>query len=198
MTDIPLTCSSPGPRRADFISKLETESAEEIARLKKELELVKNAVRLGIDSKVQIYEADKDCQNPFRMAEIAIELQIERLRVAEITEARDIALRRLAECYVSIRQKNEMIERIQLENFHGKNDGNTTNSLRPNSQSESVILEQLKAHISTLEASNEELRQIVTKLRASTTLDLPTCPEANSRKVNRHDEQTVPGINKTN
>jgi hypothetical protein len=47
------------------------------------------------------------------MAEIALELQIERLRVMEITRARDTALQRLSECCAVIRQKNEFIEQMQ-------------------------------------------------------------------------------------
>lgn len=117
------------------------------------------------------------------MAETAIELQIERLRVAEITKARDIALQRLAECYVSIRRKNELIERMRPE--HGQEDkGDVNFPLQFSGHLESAVTEQLKAHITMLEASNKELRQLVAQLQASATLDLPPLYEADVRKVN--------------
>jgi len=164
------------------MSGSETEPVAEIARLKSELELVKSAVRLGI------YIRSKSCrynclQNPFRMAEIAIELQIERLRVTEITKARDTALQHLAECYVSIRRKNELIE--QMRPGHVQEDNGDVNfSLQFGSHFDSGITEQLKAHITTLEVSNKELRQPVAQLQASATLDLPPLYEADVRKVN--------------
>jgi hypothetical protein len=117
------------------------------------------------------------------MAEIAIELQIERLRVAEITKARDIALQHLAECYVSIRRKNELIEQMRPGHVQ-EDDGDVNFLLQFSGHLESAIIEQLKAHITMLEASNKELRQLVAQLQASATLDLPPLYEADVRKVN--------------
>ncbi|CAA7260944.1 unnamed protein product [Cyclocybe aegerita] len=118
---------------------------DEIARLKQELESLKNA-------------------NPFRMAELALEIQIERLRVVEITAARDAALQRLSDSYVSIRQKNELIERMFQER-DGKDIGSVPLSLNFGFSTDQVEAEQLKAHISTLETENGELRLAIQQLQ---------------------------------
>jgi hypothetical protein len=52
-------------------------------------------------------------------------------------------------------------------------------------------VEQLKAHICSLEMSNEELRLSVAHLRAATTVDLPPCYEANEIKVGELDRLPV-------
>jgi hypothetical protein len=115
------------------------------------------------------------------MAEIAIELQIERLRVTEISRARDTALQRLSEYCAVIRQKNEFIEQLQED----RRSNVTPDVARRLHQSDgdAADVEQLKAHISCLEASNEELRLSIAQLRATATLDLPPCYEANESKV---------------
>jgi hypothetical protein len=54
-------------------------------------------------------------QDPFRAAEMSLEIQVERLRVAEALIARDNVVHRLTEAYVSIRQKTAAIEQLQRE-----------------------------------------------------------------------------------
>ncbi|KDR82042.1 hypothetical protein GALMADRAFT_49446, partial [Galerina marginata CBS 339.88] len=98
-------------------------------------------------------------QNPFRMAELAIEIQIERLRVVEISNARDAAVQRLYDAYVSIRQKNELIERLQNETKDGNALGYDQAPLTR--ASENAEIGALKAHIVTLERTVEELRLVV-------------------------------------
>lgn len=44
---------------------------------------------------------------------MAIEIQIERLRVAEVINARDVLVYKLSDAYTSIREKTELIERLQ-------------------------------------------------------------------------------------
>ena len=118
------------------------------------------------------------------MAEMAIELQIERLRVVEITRARDTALQSLSECCAVIRQKNEFIKQLQ-------EDAERINAI-PDARlrrfsSEAADVEQLEAHTCNLEMSNEELRLSIAQLPATATPDLPPCYEANERKVSDPD-----------
>ncbi|KAF8959740.1 hypothetical protein BDZ97DRAFT_1836777 [Flammula alnicola] len=136
---------------------------DEIARLKKELELLKNA-------------------NPFLVAEIALELQIERLRVVEITNARDAALQRLSDAYVSIRQKNEIIERMQEERESNGAAPFPTHLIRVR---DTVEIDKLKAHIATLESTIEDLRSVVRELPqsgAAKPIDPPPSYEENIQK----------------
>ncbi|KAF8874777.1 hypothetical protein CPB84DRAFT_1629999, partial [Gymnopilus junonius] len=99
---------------------------------------------------------------PFRMAELAIEIQIERLRVVEISNARDAAVQRLSEAYCSIRQKNELIEQLQQETMDGR--GGLSAALTQLAQSktaDNTEVEGLKTHIATLEKTVEDLRLII-------------------------------------
>ncbi|KAF9441637.1 hypothetical protein P691DRAFT_470890 [Macrolepiota fuliginosa MF-IS2] len=51
--------------------------------------------------------------NPLRIAEMAIEIQLEKVRVAEAMGARDALVQKLSDAYTSIREKTELIERLQ-------------------------------------------------------------------------------------
>lgn len=55
-------------------------------------------------------------QDPFRAADMAIEIQVEKMRVAEATSARDSAVQRLASAYDSIKEKAIAVGRLQTEN----------------------------------------------------------------------------------
>ena len=93
-----------------------------------------------------------DEQNPYRMAEMALELQIEKLRVAEITNARDAALHRLSDAYTHIREKNELLKQFQVDREGGVNDPEISS---------------LKAHILALESTTiRDLRLEVEGLRS--------------------------------
>lgn len=65
-------------------------------------------------------------KSPIRIAELAIELQLERLRVQEIQNARDAALHSLSESYQSIVQKNGIIAQMQQQI---ERNGNSTTSI---------------------------------------------------------------------
>ncbi|KAF9032980.1 hypothetical protein BJ165DRAFT_1568111, partial [Panaeolus papilionaceus] len=54
-------------------------------------------------------------QSPFRIAEMALEIQIERFKVMEVSNAREAAVQRLSDAYSSIRIKNEVIEKLQSQ-----------------------------------------------------------------------------------
>jgi hypothetical protein len=43
---------------------------------------------------------------------MAIEIQLERLRVVEAMKARDVLVHKLSDAYISIREKTEMIEQL--------------------------------------------------------------------------------------
>ncbi|KAI5118092.1 hypothetical protein M0805_007742 [Coniferiporia weirii] len=69
---------------------------EEVRQAKREIELLKS-------------------MDPFRAAEMAIELQVEKMRAADATSARDSAVQRLASAYDSIKEKALIIGRLQNE-----------------------------------------------------------------------------------
>jgi hypothetical protein len=54
-------------------------------------------------------------KDPFRAAEMAIEIQVERMRVVEAITARDAVVQRLADAHISIREKVAIIGRLELE-----------------------------------------------------------------------------------
>jgi len=185
MADDPPKPTMSEQRRSDQLPSIEPNAAAEIIQLRRELEIVKNAVCpiSYLSYPPGSIKWFNICQNPFRMAEIALELQIERLRVIEITRARDTALHCLSECCAVIRQKNEFIE--QLQEGSGNNVKLDVSRQTHQFNSDAADVEQLKAHICSLEMSNEELRLSVAQLqlRATSTLDLPPCYEASGTKV---------------
>ena len=96
-------------------------------------------------------------KNPFRVVEMALEIQIERMRLVEIVNARDAAVQRLSDAYVSIRQKQDIIDRLQKEREDKYSPRFTPNSLLRVPTEQADILA-LKAHIHTLEIIIEELK----------------------------------------
>ncbi|KAJ7490989.1 hypothetical protein FB451DRAFT_996639, partial [Mycena latifolia] len=52
-------------------------------------------------------------QDPLSVVQMALEVEVERARAAEALSARDAAIERLSDAYLSIRQKMTMIERLQ-------------------------------------------------------------------------------------
>ena len=96
------------------------------------------------------------------MAQLAIEIQIERLRVIEISNARDAAIERLSEAYSSIRQKNELIEHLQQESRIGRSGlASALTQLSQNRSLDYQEAESYKAHIATLEKTVEDLRLVL-------------------------------------
>jgi len=113
-----------------------------------------------------------DPQNPYRMAEMALELQIERLRVAEITNARDAALHRLFDAYAHITEKNALIEKFQAERDGAAAPGLLKSESESDPQAAAVDVDALNAHIRTLESTTEELRAEIAELNSK----LTECP----------------------
>ena len=122
------------------------------------------------------------------MAEMALEIQIERLRVIEITKARDAALQRLSDAYVSIRQKTQVIEQLQQER---EVKGLARIPIHISPLEERTEIDCLKAHIVGLEATVEDLRFTIHRLQhqlsiGSQPLDPPPCYQENAQKVSLH------------
>jgi hypothetical protein len=118
-----------------------------------------------------------DYQNPYRMAEMALELQIERLRVAEITNARDAALHRLSDAYAHITEKNTLIEKFQAER-DGADGAAAPGLLKSESdpQAAAVEVDSLNAHIHTLESTTEDLRTEIAELNSKLAERPPPSP----------------------
>ncbi|KJA19103.1 hypothetical protein HYPSUDRAFT_168524 [Hypholoma sublateritium FD-334 SS-4] len=140
-------------KRYSFMAPSDDEAhIDELAQLKIQLEALKSG-------------------NPFLVAEMALDLQIERLRVVEVMKARDNVLNRLADAYVVIRQKNEIIERMQEER---ENKGAAPFPTHVIQVRDTAEIDKLKAHIATLEAT-------IGSLSAKST-DPPPCYEENILK----------------
>ena len=123
------------------------------------------------------------------MAEMALEIQIERLRVMEITKARDAALQRLSDAYVSIRQKTQVIEQLQQER---EMKGLAPFPIQLSPLDERTEIDCLKAHIVNLESTIEDLRFNVRRLQRESPiscqpLDPPPRYQEDAPKVSLRD-----------
>ncbi|KAJ3569995.1 hypothetical protein NP233_g4688 [Leucocoprinus birnbaumii] len=101
--------------------------------------------------------------NPLRIAEMAIEIQVEKLRVAEAMSARDVLVQKLSDAYTSIREKTDLIDRLQqaLNAAMGANT-NTTNVPFSTSPRQGwnppADMSGLRSQVADLEALIQELR----------------------------------------
>ncbi|KAF8162712.1 hypothetical protein B0H34DRAFT_856362 [Crassisporium funariophilum] len=153
-----------GDKQYNFMAaSKDTTATDEITRVKRELELLKNV-------------------NPFRVAEMALEIQIERMRVAEISSARDAVLERLSDAYVSIRQKSEIIDQLQQER---ESKGWAPLPIQLSHAAEQTEIDSLKAHIVTLDATIEVLRDTIQQstIACSKPIDPPPCYEEDVYKI---------------
>lgn len=101
-------------------------------------------------------------QSPFRVVEMALEMQVERIRVMEVLKARDVAVGRLADAYTTVRRYSEFIDQLQqdrvvrgLENLKF-----TDNDADEHTAGAGLTPLDPKAHIAALEATIKELREI--------------------------------------
>lgn len=123
------------------------------------------------------------------MAEMALEIQIERLRVTEIAKARDAALQRVSDAYVSIRQKSQLIEQLQQE--RGVK-GLPPFPIQLSSLEERTEIDCLKAHIVSLETTIKDLQSTVPRLQPQSSigcqaLDPPPCYQEDALKASLPD-----------
>lgn len=119
---------------------------------------------------------------------MAIEIQIERMRVKEAIAARDATLHRLSEAYLSLRQKAALIETLKQE-LESNNNGPLPRSPTGN-LAERLENERLNAHILGLEATIMELRTDIQILKdqaransQNQVVDPPPCYDAGVPKV---------------
>jgi hypothetical protein len=104
-------------------------------------------------------------QNPLRIAEMAIEIQIEKLRVAEAMSARDVLVDKLSEAYTSIREKTEVIDRLQqalkpaMKVTAANHNNNTAFSTAPQpTWDQTPEIGGLRTQVADLEALIQDLR----------------------------------------
>ncbi|TFK20120.1 hypothetical protein FA15DRAFT_625850 [Coprinopsis marcescibilis] len=108
---------------------------------------------------------------PFRAVEMAVEIQIERKRVAEAMRARDALVDRLADAYMLLRRHSDVIEYLQEERKASQQEkvtlptalsGRTSPAALP---ADSAPFLDPKAHIAALEATVDDLRDLVRYLK---------------------------------
>ncbi|KDQ34118.1 hypothetical protein PLEOSDRAFT_1031682, partial [Pleurotus ostreatus PC15] len=116
-------------------------------------------------------------QDPFRMAELAIELQTERLKVAEALAARDLLVHRLGDAYTSIQQKNQLLDQLK-EKFGTKLIDSTnlpTHSLAIDHNEKKTLTEQIAVQQTII----NQLRQDIKAGKPCPKVDPPPCYEEN-------------------
>jgi DNA repair exonuclease SbcCD ATPase subunit len=97
---------------------------------------------------------------------MAIEVQVERMRVSEMMSARDAAVQRLSNAYESLRQKTAIIERLKQEKQEP-----TCNSPFPSNMNlglEQLEIARLREEIASLEVIIKDLRHEIRTLKDST------------------------------
>ncbi|RXW16121.1 hypothetical protein EST38_g9736 [Candolleomyces aberdarensis] len=95
---------------------------------------------------------------PFRVVEMALEIQAEKMRVVEAMKARDAAVHRLLEAYTSVRRHSEVIEQLQKEREeHGLE--KLGHSLSPPSESHDKRILELEEMIADLRDINLCLKE---------------------------------------
>jgi predicted nucleic acid-binding Zn-ribbon protein len=88
---------------------------------------------------------------------MAIEVQVERMRVSEMMSARDAAVQRLSNAYESLRQKTAIIERLKQESI--------CNSPFPSNVPDQLEMAQLREEITSLEVVIKDLRHEIQALK---------------------------------
>lgn len=91
---------------------------------------------------------------------MALEIQVERMRVVEVTQARDAAVNRLFDAYTAIRRHSELIERLQKEREERGLERLSYPVALPEHQGDVDTECALGARIQELEALVEDFQQI--------------------------------------
>ncbi|KAF8895756.1 hypothetical protein CPB85DRAFT_210335 [Mucidula mucida] len=146
---------------------MESESVlAELAQVRRELEYLKTA-------------------DPFRVVEMAIEIATERMKVVDAMAARDAAVQRLSDAYVSLRQKITIIERLQHDPYD--------NEPSPEQVAAQAEIDRLKNEIALLEATVCTLREDIRVLKEKETIPPPKYEEPLLKNLHNFDVQ-VPGL----
>lgn len=91
---------------------------------------------------------------------MAVEIQVERMRVVEAMSARDAVVQRLADACVSVRQKTAEIEQLQYEQQQYQNHGLRSSAhLETNTRSPIEVEQKPKENIEKLEGVIKALRE---------------------------------------
>ncbi|KAH6919293.1 hypothetical protein BKA70DRAFT_1394622 [Coprinopsis sp. MPI-PUGE-AT-0042] len=163
-------------------------SAFSAAMLSSGISVEENAIDQLVIEMQSLRAATQD--SPFRVVELALEIQVERMRVVEVLKARDAAVGRLADAYTLVRQYSEFIEHLQrervargLEKLDPASVDSSLKDLAPLPPLDS------QAHIAALEATIKDLREINKYLKeydvseAKSMCDPPPNYEENAIKV---------------
>lgn len=126
------------------------------------------------------------------MVDMAIEVQVERMRVSEMMSARDAAVQRLSDAYESLHQKTAIIESLKQE----------PNSPIPSTSgpgTDQLEIARLRGEISSLEAVVKSLRQEIKSLKEHASshiksIDLPPQYDETYLKVSFHIFKTLHSI----
>ena len=115
---------------------------------------------------------------------MAIEIQLERMRVSEATTARDNLVHHLTDAHVSIRQKVETIQRLELEKEEltrklSANSDHATATATKGALNEDTDDLRSKAE---LKLESEKLQGIITELQEQVKLLGETRSESENRK----------------
>lgn len=97
---------------------------------------------------------------------MALEIQVERMRVVEVLRARDAAVERLSDAYSLVRRYSELIERLQEERVASGLERLSLGGSGPayDTGGSTAVLD-TTAHIASLEATIKDLREINRYLR---------------------------------
>jgi DNA repair exonuclease SbcCD ATPase subunit len=109
---------------------------------------------------------------------MALEVQMERMRLTEAMKARDATIQRLADAYTSIRQKNATIEQLQREKDELARNFLTIPGQRDGGR------ERVEVEIKRLEGVVQGLREEIKTLRNSGS-DLPPTYEEGTPLVSK-------------
>ncbi|KAF4578320.1 hypothetical protein EYR36_000127 [Pleurotus pulmonarius] len=115
-------------------------------------------------------------QDPFRAAELAIELQTERLKVAEALAARDLLVHRLGDAYTSLQQKNQLLGQVG-DKFVTKLTDSTnlpTHGLTIDHNEKKALTEQIAAQQTIINQLKQEIKAL-----KPPKVDPPPCYEEN-------------------
>jgi hypothetical protein len=163
---------------------------QDLRQARREIELLKTMVspflrtRLyAVGLRLKFHPKD-----PFRAAEMAIEIQIERMHVVEAMTARDVVVQRLNDAHVSIRQKVMVIDRLELEKeeirkklFVSK--GPCDEEYEEERSKASLEVERLRGIIKVLQEEVKSLKDIRTDLGKPLTDPPPRYEEGKAIKV---------------
>ncbi|KAK0210146.1 hypothetical protein DFS33DRAFT_260537 [Desarmillaria ectypa] len=147
----------------------------ELAQAKRELEVLKAA-------------------DPFKIVEMSIAISAERMKVTEAMQARDAAVLRLSEAYVSLRQKVAIIDRLQ-GNSHSPDSFKEYASYADRDvgiTETNILKEEIFALESIVKGLREEIRE--QSMQTATSTEPPPRYDDGAYKTSEQSVNQVPGM----